>query len=60
MVPGLTVARVSGETQFALTSHLGVGAVLAGAGELALHENTTVNFKNDHLRLKDIFPTFKL
>lgn len=36
------------------------GAVLAGAGEHALHENTTVNFQNYHLKLKDILMTFKL
>lgn len=59
-VLGLKVVQISGETQFALTNHLWVGAVLAGVGEHALHENTTAKFKKYYLRIKVILRTLQL
>lgn len=47
------------KTQYSLTNHLCVGAILSGTGEHVLHDNTTVNFRKYHLRLRDLHLTFK-
>lgn len=59
-VLGLKVVQISGETQFALTNHLWVRALLVDVGEHALHENSTAKFKKYYLRIKVILRKLKL